>query len=443
MRREDVIAAPVGLGNGRVHREAGEEVARRMLCKGRADRHHREQRVIVGVAEGRTRRRDQRPARHLFIDTRAAEIDGIGAVARGIAGEARGHPQQLVERDRAARIVRMLPVGDRGRGSDIRIAAMHCGADDGRGNALGHRPCALRRIDAEPGGIAFGDDRPFAQHHHGSRVRICAEPARERARDRATLKLRHNPGGVAVGIDTRGPRLGIVGWGMRLQRHHVPHRPHGGSGDLIQGGRGQPMLSPDTHRMERTAHLLVRSGHTRRHAFVPAHADCKFAHLRHHIAHQRVELGIHTDQLVCPHARLAALGAVGARIKDRAACRQSDITGGEAALLGGRRGHGLGGERGGSDGNGRGNQGFEMHHRRLARSRPGVKRSAHAKGAGCLSHPAPEILADGMAYAASISSSFMTGPESWPLASTSRSTNSMIAMAAASEARKPALSTRV
>jgi hypothetical protein len=48
------------------------------------------------------------------------------------------------------------------------------------------------------------------------------------------------------------------------------------------------------------------------------------------------------------------------------------------------------------------------------------------------------------AYAASsYSSPVITGPESWPLASTSRSTNSMMAMGAASEARMPALMMRM
>ena len=46
--------------------------------------------------------------------------------------------------------------------------------------------------------------------------------------------------------------------------------------------------------------------------------------------------------------------------------------------------------------------------------------------------------------AASSNSSWLcTGPESWPLAETSRSTNSMIAIGAASLARMPALMTRV
>ena len=45
--------------------------------------------------------------------------------------------------------------------------------------------------------------------------------------------------------------------------------------------------------------------------------------------------------------------------------------------------------------------------------------------------------------AASKSSSLRTGPESWPFAETSRSTNSMIAIGDASEARGPVLMTRV
>jgi hypothetical protein len=44
---------------------------------------------------------------------------------------------------------------------------------------------------------------------------------------------------------------------------------------------------------------------------------------------------------------------------------------------------------------------------------------------------------------ASKSSSTSTGPESWPLAETSRSTNSMIAIGEASEARGPVLMMRV
>ena len=45
--------------------------------------------------------------------------------------------------------------------------------------------------------------------------------------------------------------------------------------------------------------------------------------------------------------------------------------------------------------------------------------------------------------ATSKSSSVITGPESWPFADTSRSTNSMIAIGEASDARMPALMMRV
>ncbi len=67
-----------------------------------------------------------------------------------------------------------------------------------------------------------------------------------------------------------------------------------------------------------------------------------------------------------------------------------------------------------------------------------TKRAA-ALGATAL--PYLDIEAD--QATASKSSSTRTGPESWPLAETSRSTNSMIAIGDASEARGPVLMMRV
>ncbi len=62
--------------------------------------------------------------------------------------------------------------------------------------------------------------------------------------------------------------------------------------------------------------------------------------------------------------------------------------------------------------------------------------------AGLLAHPAPPASGRGDTQASSSASSFSTGPLSWPLASTSRSTSSMIAIGAASLARMPALTIR-
>ena len=60
------------------------------------------------------------------------------------------------------------------------------------------------------------------------------------------------------------------------------------------------------------------------------------------------------------------------------------------------------------------------------------------------SGPSSKVFEKRVDYAASSkSSSFMTGPESWPFAETSRSTNSMIAIGEASDARMPALMMRV
>ena len=60
------------------------------------------------------------------------------------------------------------------------------------------------------------------------------------------------------------------------------------------------------------------------------------------------------------------------------------------------------------------------------------------------SGPSSKVFEKRVNYAASSkSSSFMTGPESWPFAETSRSTNSMIAIGEASDARMPALMMRV
>ena len=75
-----------------------------------------------------------------------------------------------------------------------------------------------------------------------------------------------------------------------------------------------------------------------------------------------------------------------------------------------------------------------------------AKRTYRGHEKGRLSCRTPPLIVQrrGEAQASAISSSYCsTGPESWPLASTSRSTNSMIAIGAASEARMPALITRV
>ena len=55
----------------------------------------------------------------------------------------------------------------------------------------------------------------------------------------------------------------------------------------------------------------------------------------------------------------------------------------------------------------------------------------------------PSLTVDREAQASANASSSITGPLSWPLADTSRSTNSMMAIGAASLARMPALITRV
>ena len=83
--------------------------------------------------------------------------------------------------------------------------------------------------------------------------------------------------------------------------------------------------------------------------------------------------------------------------------------------------------------------------RRDTRCSPGKKERAGAKLARpffvCNRLGAACDVAD---YAASSkSSSVTTGPESWPFAETSRSTNSMIAIGEASDARMPALMMRV
>jgi len=57
--------------------------------------------------------------------------------------------------------------------------------------------------------------------------------------------------------------------------------------------------------------------------------------------------------------------------------------------------------------------------------------------------PFPISMFEADQATASKSSSTSTGPESWPLAETSRSTNSMIAIGDASEARGPVLMMRV
>ena len=131
--------------------------------EGRGDAHHRQQYVVVGIAVAGAGQRDQRPAGHLFIDRGAAEIQGVGAVARRVAGQARGHPHQLVEGDVPARIAVDLPVGDGGGGVDIDLAALHRRPDQGPGQTLGHRPGALGHVGAEARGIGFADQMAVLQ----------------------------------------------------------------------------------------------------------------------------------------------------------------------------------------------------------------------------------------------------------------------------------------
>ena len=68
--------------------------------------------------------------------------------------------------------------------------------------------------------------------------------------------------------------------------------------------------------------------------------------------------------------------------------------------------------------------------------------SGHEKGPRATCPRTPFDLLELARGQASSDSSVITGPESWHLAETSRSTNSMIAIAAASDIRMPALITR-
>jgi hypothetical protein len=77
---------------------------------------------------------------------------------------------------------------------------------------------------------------------------------------------------------------------------------------------------------------------------------------------------------------------------------------------------------------------FPPHNRGISKPSQSTKRAAFL--------PPPEYFSE-RRIQASVSSETSTGPESLPLASTSRSTNSMIAIGALSPWRKPALSTRV
>ena len=92
-----------------------------------------------------------------------------------------------------------------------------------------------------------------------------------------------------------------------------------------------------------------------------------------------------------------------------------------------------GGPRNKSGVTGWGLAGQTLHCKRSPKQKWRPQRDRHA----CFRSEAPDQAAS------SKSSSFRSGPESWPLAETSRSTNSMIAIAAASDARMPALMIRV
>ncbi len=76
---------------------------------------------------------------------------------------------------------------------------------------------------------------------------------------------------------------------------------------------------------------------------------------------------------------------------------------------------------------------------RKERRKTWERETKRAAALGATALPYLDIEAD----QASKSSSTSTGPESWPLAETSRSTNSMIAIGDASEARGPVLMMRV
>lgn len=138
------------------------------------------------------------------------------------------------------------------------------------------------------------------------------------------------------------------------------------------------------------------------------------------------------------HAFRRPRGTIPLRIGDGPAQKQRLVPGGERTIitriefvLRGR----LRGKRGGSEQRQRCESG--SNHARDTTSGPAKEKGPADRSTG------PSLFSFERAYASSNSSSLMTGPESWPLASVSRSTNSITAIGAASLARKPALITRV
>ncbi len=101
--------------------------------------------------------------------------------------EAAVHAQQVVDRDGAARVLRVGPGGDRRGPFERKLALLRQDADQGVGHGLGGRPAHDLRVDAVARRIALGDHPAVAHHDHGLGVAIgrCARSQRRRDRARA------------------------------------------------------------------------------------------------------------------------------------------------------------------------------------------------------------------------------------------------------------------
>ena len=72
--------------------------------------------------------------------------------------QAAGHPEQLIDRDRRARIVGAAPFRDIGGRMDVELAVHHQKSGERLGDALGHRPGSTGHVRTETLPIPFEDE---------------------------------------------------------------------------------------------------------------------------------------------------------------------------------------------------------------------------------------------------------------------------------------------
>ncbi|MNS80142.1 hypothetical protein D3C72_1138090 [compost metagenome] len=305
------------------HAQAVEQFGGRVSPERRGDGHDRQQGVVVGVTIGGPDGRQQGPAGRLLVRRRPAEIEGVGAVARRIAGQAGRHPHQGFQGDGAARIARPAPIVDGGRRLHIDLAALDRRADQCARQALGHRPGALGDMGSEVGGVLLGDDAAALQHHHAGRVGSGAEAIIE------------------------GPLDGAV-QGRRIPARRG-NRQFGRRGPARQGRAGRGAADDIAHRLDHAAASRRIGGDARRRGRVPGDRDDVAGHLRLHLGDQGLKLGIDADQFTGLDAGRGAARARFLRRMDGAANRQGLVARRQGAMGRSRGRLGEGGGRQGED----------------------------------------------------------------------------------------------